>query len=465
MNSPSAKLRQADPKPVHMDDNRLCALLDQLYGLHPKLIDLSLGRVERFLAELENPHLRLPPVIHVAGTNGKGSTIATLRAILEAHGKSCHVAISPHLVRINERIVLAGQEISDDMLADLIEECLAKNKGQNITFFEMMVCITFLAFSRVSADYCLIETGLGGRLDATNVIPAPAATIITTISMDHQDFLGRTLPAIASEKAGIMKPGTPCIIGKQTEEAEAAGVNDTFLSKSLSTEVPLHRFGAEWSVAPKGARFSFQDGMVRYDLPNPSLVGMHQIYNAGSAIAALRVIPDFDLDAEKLSTAMEQIHWPGRLQKLDQQAFDGILKDNWELWLDGGHNDSAGRVIAQQIEDWGTENDPKPVHIILGMLTRKNPVDFIKPYVSKTRSIHCITVPAEENSFTAQDLKGLIEPASDAPVFVSESAQSAITQIQASFEPPGRILITGSLYLAGFVLESCTCPKENEILP
>lgn len=438
-----------------MSQNRLSDLLDRLYGLHPKLIDLSLDRVERFLADLGNPHLKLPPVIHVAGTNGKGSTIAALRAILEAHGKTCHVAISPHLIRINERIVLAGQDIEDNPLADLIEECLAQNKGQDITFFEMIVCITFLAFSRTQADFCLIETGLGGRLDATNVIPAPAATIITTISMDHQDFLGQTLTEIAMEKAGIMKAGTPCIIGRQTQEAMDAGIMHTFSSKSLSTDAPLHTFGAQWSVEPDGDHFRFRDEAVHYDLPNPSLVGTHQIYNSGAAIEALRVIPEFDLDAEKLSTAMGQIHWPGRLQKLTQSAFNGILKENWELWLDGGHNDSAGQVLAQQIDCWQAENDAKPVHLVLGMLTRKNPAEFTKPLVSKLASITCISVPSEESGHNKENLMRLIEPHADAPVSCADSVQDALQAIQHNFGPQGRILIAGSLYLAGHVLESC----------
>ncbi len=437
-----------------MSNDRRSQLIEQLYGLHPKLIDLSLGRVERFLADLGNPHLSLPPVIHVAGTNGKGSTIAALRAILETHGKTCHVATSPHLVHINERIILAGSEIEDEALADLIEECLASNKGQDITFFEMMVCITFLAFSRVPADFCLLETGLGGRLDATNVIPKPAATIITTISMDHQDFLGHTLKDIAAEKAGIMKPGVPCIIGWQTDEAKAADIEDSFLSKSLSTDAPLHRYGAEWSVAPDTDHFRFRDTAVHYDLPYPSLVGTHQIYNTGAAIEALRVIPDFELDAQKLSTAMGQIHWPARLQKLAHGAFNGILKDGWELWLDGGHNDSAGTVLAQQIDRWNAEKHAKPVHVILGMLTRKNPVDFIKPYVSKIASVTCIPVPSEESGFQPPDLAKVIEPLSDAPVMQAESVQHAIKSLQKSYDKNGRILVTGSLYLAGHVLKT-----------
>ncbi|MEM6781185.1 MAG: folylpolyglutamate synthase/dihydrofolate synthase family protein [Pseudomonadota bacterium] len=449
MSSQSAKL---------LPNNRLNTLLDQLYGLHPKLIDLSLDRVERFLNELGNPHLKLPPVIHVAGTNGKGSTIAALRAILEAHGKTCHVATSPHLLRINERIVVAGEEIDDGTLADLIEECLAKNKGQNITFFEMIMCITFLTFSRTPADFCLLETGMGGRLDATNVVPEPIATIITTISKDHQDFLGSTLSKIAAEKAGIIKADTPCILGKQTEEAIEAGVIDTICSKALSTNAALHQFGSDWSVEPMQDRFYYQDGKVRYDLPYPALIGSHQIYNTGSAIAACRVIPNFELDAEKLSTAMGQMHWPGRLQKLDHKGFDGITGTDWQIWLDGGHNDSAGRVLAQQIDRWTTDDDTKKVHIIMGMMTRKNPLEFIELFVSKITSITCIPVDSEENSYTPSELSEIIEPTSNAPVLMSETVQEAIDGILNQFPQPSIILITGSLYLAGQVLSEHNVP-------
>ena len=436
-----------NPKPVHdkaepghndPSADRLKSNLDKLYSLHPKLIDLSLTRVERFLHDLDDPHLKLPPVIHVAGTNGKGSTIATLRAILEAHGKTCHVATSPHLVHINERIVIAGQEIEDDHLSDLIEECLEANKGRNITFFEMIVAITFLAFSRAPADFCLIETGLGGRLDATNVIPNPAATIITTISMDHQDFLGRTLSAIAQEKTGIMKTGAPCIIAKQTDAAEAENINYTFQSKAASTGSPLHAFGATWTIEPRPDHILYQDAACQFKLPYPNLTGSHQIFNVGSAIAALRVIDGLDLDAKKISTALEQIHWPGRLQRIDKQ-------DGTELWIDGGHNDSAGQVLAQQLKRWKDESG-KPTHLIIGMLKRKDPIAFIEPMIPHASSITCIAVPGEDSSFEPAELADLIRPLKPAHLDTAPNYQDAIK------DKDGRTLITGSLYLMGHIL-------------
>lgn len=432
-------------------------MLDKLYSLHPKLIDLSLNRVTRFLSDLGNPHLSLPPVIHVAGTNGKGSTVATLRAILEEHGFRCHVATSPHLVRLNERIVLAGEEIGNDALTALITECMDHNHGQDITFFEMIIAATFLAFSRTPADFCLLETGLGGRLDATNVVPQPAATIITAISYDHREFLGDTLPRIAAEKAGIMKPGTPCIIGRQPPMAESAAVRNTFLSHASSTGSPLLLNGADWRMEEEQSRLRFTDRQGTFLTQKPSLPGRHQFDNAGAAIAALRVIPGLRLDPEKISTALGKIHWPARLQKIEHPDFIETIGVGSELWLDGGHNDSAGMILADHIQGW-CNTDAKPVHMIMGMLTRKNPVEFINPIVPYIESVTAIPVPGEESSFTPSELKARLAPLPLKAIHVSESVHDALHLLRRRHPGPKRILIAGSLYLAGHVLSAITKP-------
>lgn len=427
-------------------------LLQYLYTLHKTEIDLSLDRLPRLLHKMGDPHLKLPPVVHVAGTNGKGSTVATLRALLEETGHTVHVATSPHLVRPNERIRVAGTLIADDALYDVLQETVSINGGEPITFFEIFMAATYLAFSRVKADFTLLETGLGGRLDATNVVPNPVCTIITTISKDHSEFLGESLQQIAGEKAGIMKPGVPCIIGKQTDDANAADIDKVFqdFSTALSPAAPLVRFGAEWSSAPQSDRMQFRFGDDVITLPRPVLQGEHQIYNAGAAIAACRVIAPGRIDAAKISTALAKIEWPGRLQILQQTKLNTLLPHDWELIIDGGHNDSAGAALALQAAGWA-KDDPRPLHLIVGMVRRKNPAEFLAPLVPHAATVTAVPIPGEPSAFTEGDLKDRIAALNVAALSAAPSVGDALKALPTN-GPAARVLITGSLYLIGTVL-------------
>jgi len=432
---------------------RLNEILTQLYQLYHQEIDLSLDRVIRFLHRIGDPHLTLPRVVHVAGTNGKGSVIATLRALLESSGNACHVMTSPHLVHPAERIRLAGKLISTEDLVALLEECLAVNHDEPITFFEMFTAATFLAFSRMPADYALLETGMGGRLDATNVVPDPGCTVITAISKDHERFLGDTLAKIAFEKAGIMKAGVPCVISRQSEEAIEAGVMEVFKkqSASLSPDAPLLISGEHWASAPESDRMMFRYETDSILSPRPSLLGSHQIDNAGAAIAAYRVIEGHLPDAEILSTAMRNIDWPGRLQTLENSHFQNLLPEEWEIWIDGGHNDSAGQVLAEQAADW-VQEDAKPLHLIVAMVDRKDPATFLKPLVPYAESLTVIPIPDEPSSFDADILYEKVSPLGFKEVRKAENVEVALKSLTS--HPPGRVLITGSLYLVGRLLKS-----------
>ncbi len=436
-------------------EKRLSDILDLLYSFYNEEIDMSLERVERFLAQLDNPHLKLPPVIHIAGTNGKGSTLATLRSLLEASGKRVHVMTSPHLVHPTERIRLVGEPITTQALVDVFEECLAVNRSEPITFFEMFTAASFLAMSRVPADYVLLETGMGGRLDATNVVPNPIATIITTISKDHEAFLGSRLDQIASEKAGIMKAGVPCIIGYQTEAAQEAQVQKVFQEKStnLSPVSKLYRYGADWSIEQKSDRFMFTWLDESIVLSQPNLLGPHQIYNIGAAIATYRIIMNDDFDAKILSpdnpnNPLLIIYWPGRLQRLTDEPICMNLKAGQELWCDGGHNDSAGTFLAQQLKKWREEED-KEIHLIVGMVNRKTPSDFLTPLIPYTNSLTCTEISDEPNSFSAKELYDLCEPLGFKKIHYEADINQAVANIK---DPNARILITGSLYLMGTIL-------------
>src|SRR3984893_11079098 len=322
-------------------------ILERLGRLHPKLIDLSLGRIERLLAALGNPQDRPPPVVHVAGTKGKGSTVATLRACLEAAGYRVHAYISPHLVRFNERIRLAGALIDDAALVSVLEEAERRNEGREITFFEITTAAAFLAFSRSPADILLLEVGLGGRLDTTNVVKLPAVTAITPVSLDHQAFLGDTIVAIAGEKAGILKPGVSAGVGPQPQEAEA--VID---ARAVEIGAPLSRWQSEWRCSAVDGGMRFTGDHWQLDLPSPSLVGAHQIANAGTAIACLEQLRDLVLPPEAVAKGLRQIEWPARLQRLTRGPLVEMMPPGWELWLDGGHNPSAGAVLAEFVAGW-----------------------------------------------------------------------------------------------------------------
>ncbi|MGH7045462.1 MAG: bifunctional folylpolyglutamate synthase/dihydrofolate synthase [Stellaceae bacterium] len=416
-------------------------VLARLSRLHPKLIDLSLGRVERLLAALGNPQERLPPVIHVAGTNGKGSTIATMRACLEAGGLRVHAYISPHLVRFHERIRLAGSLIEEEALLAVLEECEGANQGDPITYFEITTAAAFLAFARVPADIVLLETGLGGRLDATNVIHHPAATAITPISLDHQAFLGTTIAAIAGEKAGILKPGAPAVIGPQP--SDAALVFDT---RAAEIGAPLYRFGREWRCAADHGGMRYEGRHWQFDLPLPSLPGVHQIINAGTAIACLEQLAGFPLSREAIAVGLRQIDWPARLQRLRQGPLIAMLPEGWELWLDGGHNPGAGEVLGAMAANWRDQ----PLYLVAGMLNTKDAAGFLAPLAGRARALWAVTIPGEDNPLPAADIAAAARSVG-LSAEVSPSVAAALCAIAAK-PGPARVLICGSLHLAGTVL-------------
>jgi len=424
------------------------AVLDRLTRLHPKVIDLSLQRIARLLERLGHPERALAPVIHVAGTNGKGSVIAYLRAMLEAAGYRCHVYTSPHLVRFNERIRVAGQLIAEEALAELLEECETANGGAPITFFEVTTAAAFLAFARTPADVCLLETGLGGRLDATNVIAAPLLTAITPVSLDHQQFLGDDVAGIMAEKAGILKTGIPCVVSRQDRKP---GKKLQELATALGA--PLDLEGRDWFVVKQGAGMAFErigkDGARRTQaLPLPALTGTHQIRNAGAALAALDHLPGFEVPVAARALGLKGAEWPARLQRLKTGPLLDILADGWELWLDGGHNEAAAKTVAQQTRAWRD----KPLHVIFGMLNSKDPVAFLKHLEGRIGLFRGLAIPGEENALPAADVvAAALSWRMDAAPCLGV-AEGLADIVEKSAGAPARVLITGSLYLAGRVL-------------
>lgn len=408
-------------------------------ALHPKVIDLVLDRVHRLLAALDHPEARIPPVIHIAGTNGKGSTQAMLRAGLEGAGDTVHAYTSPHLARFHERIRTAGTLVSEDDLARLLAECEAANGDAPITFFEITTCAAFLAFARHKADWTLLEVGLGGRLDATNVV-TPALTVITPVSMDHEAFLGTTLAAIAGEKAGILKRGIPCVVGPQEDAAL-----DVIEATAARLGAPLHVHGQHWHVTEEAGRLIFQDEDGLMDLPLPRLIGAHQVQNAGMAIAALRLL-DRAAGAE---AAMTNADWPARLQRLKSGPLVDLAGPA-DLWLDGGHNPAAGAALAEAL----TRLPPRPLHLICGMLNTKDATGYMAPLAPHAKHLHAVSIPGEANTLTADDTCAAATRAG-LPNSAARSVAQAITAITAT-DPNARILICGSLYLAGHILRENT---------
>ncbi len=406
-------------------------------ALHPKLIDLTLDRVHRLLAALDHPERRLPPVIHLAGTNGKGSTQAMIRAGLEAAGARVHAYTSPHLARFHERIRLAGQLISEPALTDLLDRCLAANGDAPITYFEITTVAGLLAFAETPADWLLLETGLGGRLDATNVIDRPALTVITPISIDHTQFLGETLAEIAGEKAGILKPGVPCVVGPQPDAAM-----EVIEARAARLGVPLIAQGQHWHVTRERDRLVFQDETGLLDLPLPNLIGAHQIDNAGAALAALRALGQDDAACE---AAVTRAQWPARMQRLRQGPLVRAA-GSAELWLDGGHNPAAGQALAHVLADL----PPRPTFLVCGMLKTKDVGGFMRPLAAHARQLIAVEIPGEPATLAAQATAEHAARAGLAASTAPDLAQ-AIARIVA-IEPAARIVICGSLYLAGQVL-------------
>jgi dihydrofolate synthase/folylpolyglutamate synthase len=391
---------------------------------------------------LGDPQRRLPPVVHVAGTNGKGSLVAYLKAIFEAAGYRPHVYISPHLVRFNERITLAGREIDDAALADLLTRCERANDGQPITFFEIITAAAFLGFAESPADILLLEVGLGGRFDATNLVDQPALTAITPISLDHQHYLGDRLSEIAGEKAGILKPGVPAVIGPQPPAA-AAVIRD----RAAALGAPLFRHGAEWVVLPHDQGFGYRGAAWRLELPAPGLLGWHQTDNAATAVAcAEQLAENFRLDARAIAQGLRDVRWPARLQRLTRGPLVDGLPAGVELWLDGGHNAGAGQALARSFEAWSD----RPLRLVLGMLDTKDPVDFLAPLRPFLDSVRMVTIPGESQAVPAERLTELARAAGIAAT-PAPSVGAAVSDLAVADEPV-RILITGSLYLAGTVL-------------
>ncbi|MFY0310965.1 bifunctional folylpolyglutamate synthase/dihydrofolate synthase [Leisingera sp. D0M16] len=412
------------------------AILARMMALHPKIIDLTLDRVWRLLAALDNPQDKLPPVIHLAGTNGKGSTQAMIRAGLEGMGKSVHAYTSPHLARFHERIRLAGELISEPHLTEVLDECYAKNGGENITYFEITTVAGLLAFSRTPADYTLLEVGLGGRLDATNVI-TPELSVITPISIDHEQFLGNTLAKIAGEKAGIIKRGVPVVVGPQPEEAM-----EVIEATAARLGAPLIAYGQHWHVYEERGRLVFQDEYGLLDLPLPALLGAHQIQNAGAALAALRHLGAGEAACE---AAMLNAEWPARMQKLKTGPLIEAAPEA-ELWLDGGHNAAAGVALADVL----AQLPKRPTHLICGMLNTKDVTGYMRPLAPHVASLTAISIPDEVNTLSAEDTEAAAKSVG-IEAGTAESTMAALKAIVAK-DPQARVLICGSLYLAGHIL-------------
>jgi dihydrofolate synthase / folylpolyglutamate synthase len=419
-------------------------LLERLMRLHPKLIDLSLDRMHDILANLGNPHHSLPPVVHVAGTNGKGSAIAYMRAALIAAGYRVHAYTSPHLVRFHERVELDGKIISEADLSALLDECERVNGGEPITYFEVTTAAAILAFSRVPADILLLETGLGGRLDATNVVDQPLATVITPVSLDHQQFLGDTIDKIAGEKAGIIKSGVPVIIGPQKPE-----VRQVMMERADALGSPVFASGFDFDVveqSPDG--FVMTDGDTRFAMPVPCLLGPHQPFNAATAIATLRRLEGFELSEESLAKGLKTALWPARMQQLHEGRLKDLLGPDTELWLDGGHNPAAGQVLADMAKTW----TDRPLDLVVGMMNTKDPTGFIKPLAPFARRAIAVEIPGEKNTLVAEDTLQVLQEAGLQAAKMPDV--EAALQHLASEEGPSRVLICGSLYLAGRVLEA-----------
>lgn len=400
--------------------------------------------MERILARLRNPERRLPPVIHVAGTNGKGSTVAYLRSILEQAGLKVHCYTSPHLVKFHERIYVAGETIAEEKLSALLEECEAANGEAPITFFEITTAAAFLAFARTPADYLILEVGLGGRLDATNVVARPALSVITAIDYDHQQYLGTTLTAIAHEKAGILKQGVPAVIGVQPDEARAE-----IERVAEKTGSPLRIANQDWQSFEQHGRLVFQDENGLLDLSLPQLKGRHQVDNAGNAIAAIRALNDSRVSEVHVGQGLKSVVWPARMQRLGTGVLTSLLPGDAELWLDGGHNPSAGRVIARAFSDINDRHS-RPLVLIWGMLNTKDAGSFIEPFAGLAQRVVAITIPGEPNAVPAEELAEIAR-SRNLSAETATSLSKALGQALLTTPAP-RILICGSLYLAGHVL-------------
>jgi dihydrofolate synthase/folylpolyglutamate synthase len=434
----------AEPLPTLGD------LRKRLSSLHPRRIDLTLERMRGLLERLDHPERKLPGVIHVAGTNGKGSTIAYLRAILEAAGLRVHVYTSPYLARINESYRLGraggGVLVDDDELRAVLLHCERVNEGEPITLFEVETAAAFCLFAQHPADVVLLEVGLGGRLDATNVIDQPLASVITPIGIDHTEFLGDSLRAIASEKAAVIKRGRPVICAEQPGEAMAV-----IEAQARRMHAPPHAAGREWHVNVERGRLVYQDERGLMDLAAPRLFGRHQFDNAGLAIATLRALDGFRIGAAAFESGIVGAEWPARMQRLTSGALLGQAPHGSEIWLDGGHNADGGRAVTAALGDL-EERVPRPLVVIVGMMANKDAEGFLANFAGLTRHIIAVKIPDQELAMApdrladaARQLGMRVETATGV-----EAALRSLTRL--AYETPPRIVVTGSLYLAGHVL-------------
>ena len=428
-------------------------ILARLAALHPNAIDLSLERMQRLMAQLGHPERRLPDTIHVAGTNGKGSTIAYLRAILEAAGRRVHVYTSPHLVRMNESIRLDGALVSDDELRDAFAHVEAINAGAPITPFEAETAAAFHLFATHPADVLLLEVGLGGRLDATNVIESPVACVVTPVAIDHTDFLGDSIARIAEEKAGIVKRRVPAIIAEQMPEVAAI-----IAGEARRLHAPTFSAGQEWHISVERGRLVYQDDRGLMDLAAPRLFGRHQFGNAGLAIAALRALPQFRFDPSIYERGVAGAEWPARMQRLTSGKLLQCAPEGAEVWLDGGHNAEGGRVIAEALGDL-EERVARPLVIVVGMMANKDAAGFLANFAGLTRHIIAVLIPDRAGVMPVATLAAAGR-ALGMRVDTADSMSDALQSLRRlAYEVPPRVLICGSLYLAGHVL------TENGTLP
>lgn len=418
-------------------------VLKRLEILHPKQIDLSLGRILKLLGKLGNPHLKLPPTIHVAGTNGKGSTIAFLRSIYENNGYKVHTYTSPHLINFNERIRINSKIIDNQNLVELLEECEFYNKSNPITFFEITTAAAYLCFSRKKSDILLLETGLGGRFDATNVISDKICSVLTPISMDHMSFLGKSIKSITKEKVGIFQRNRPAFISPQSQEA--LEIIDREANKK---KVKLFKYESTWRIIKKYKNnFVMKIYDENFNVPKPKLFGEHQIYNAGLAITVSKILKDFSLDNRKICEGVQDTFWPARMQKIDDGKLKEIAGNNFELWLDGGHNSQASEMLLNNLHKWKKEN----LFLIFGMINGKEPKEFLKKILPLIKSLQVI--PIKKHQFiNSKELQKIFKKDSDI-IRPERTIQNAITYVKNNFIS-GKIVICGSLYLAGDILKS-----------
>ncbi len=422
-------------------------ILERLTRLYPRAIDLGLDRIDRLLAEIGSPHKKLPPVVHVAGTNGKGSLVAYLRAMSEAAGYRVHVYTSPHLVHFNERIRVAGRLIENGELDAILTECEEVNAGKPITFFEITTVAALLAFARIPADLAILEVGMGGRRDTTNVVD-PTLSAITPIGYDHTGFLGDKLESIAAEKAGILKRTVPAVIGRQREVSA-----EVIAAEAAKLAVPLFRMGREWQMTPRASGFRYESDLLGLDLPAPALAGAHQLDNAATAVACIERLraARFDIDEKAIRRGLKSVEWPARLQRLTRGPLVEALPPGCELWLDGGHNEDCGLALGRMASDWAKEPAPLPLYLVFAMQTTKDASGFLRPLSRHALAARAVPFPEGHAAYTPVEACAKAAEVGLDCVPVNDIG-AALEDLLATQPAPMRILICGSLYLAGTVL-------------